>query len=187
MIKKIIMSIYICIFTITPDISIAGQSNNVQLTNDQEKIKKLAKSVGSKICFQNMCFGDTLQHIAFIESTYGKRKSSKKNKSKNKLSNSLGTFQIKPSTAVEVIQKAELEQYKYLSNTQIIHKLKNDDNFSAIIAGNYLRLNYEIGINRKIKNPYRFAISRYNGGNHNKMYIEKIIKIYINDKKDLYE
>lgn len=185
MIKKIIMSIYICIFTITPDVSISGQLNNVQLTNDQEKIKKLAKSVGSKICFQNMCFGDTLQHIAFIESNYGNKKISKR--SKNISNYSLGTFQIKPSTAVEVIQKADLEQYKYLSKQQIIHKLKNDDNFSALIAGSYLRLNYEIGINRKIKNPYRFAISRYNGGNHNKMYIEKIIKIYINDKKDLYE
>lgn len=187
MIKKIIMSIYICIFTITPDVSISGQLNNVQLTNDQEKIKKLAKSVGSKICFQNMCFGDTLQHIAFIESTYGKRKSSKKNKSKNISNYSLGTFQIKPNTAIEVIQKADLDQYKYLSKQQIIHKLKNDDNFSALIAGSYLRLNYEIGINRKIKNPYRFAISRYNGGNNNKKYIEKINKIYIDNKKDLYE
>lgn len=186
MIKKIIMSIYICIFTITPDVSISGQLNNVQLKNDQEKIKKLAKSVGSKICASNnLCFGDTLQNIAFIESNYGNKKISKR--SKNISNYSLGTFQIKPSTAVEVIQKADLYQYKYLSKQQIIHKLKNDDNFSALIAGSYLRLNYEIGINRKIKNPYRFAISRYNGGNNNKKYIEKINKIYIDNKKDLYE
>jgi len=91
---------------------------------------------------------------------------------------SLGSFQIKPSTARDIIVKRDLTQYmSLLSNeTRLINRLLNDHRFSAIIAVNFLQWNYERAKKSGLKNPWRYAVSKYNGGSNNVTYIKKITK-----------
>lgn len=90
---------------------------------------------------------------------------------------SLGPFQIKVTTAKRVIEKMKLTQYyKYLSKEQqLISKLLNDTKFSATIAANYLKLNYIYAMEKGYKNPWKYAVSKYNGGSNNVTYINRIV------------
>jgi len=173
------------------------------LTERQVKIKKIAREIGNKTCTNKMCFGKTLQSIAFSESTYGqniisghraeiniKKVHVKVSKNKNFTINgvkytwdklrkkSLGPFQIRLKTAKEIISKTNMTRYNYLleNDVELAKKLLTDASFSATIAANYLRYNYNIGIRRGVSNPWRFTVSRYNGGNSNKAYIDTIAR-----------
>lgn len=89
---------------------------------------------------------------------------------------SLGAFQIKLETAKYVIIKRELYKYKHLlyNDEKLILKLLNEPKFSAVIAVNYLVLNYKIAKQRNYNYPWFYAISRYNGGTRNFSYVNKI-------------
>jgi hypothetical protein len=89
---------------------------------------------------------------------------------------SLGAFQIKVKTAKDVITKMELKEYYALLNNDnlLIVSLLNDTKFGAIIAGNYLKMNYQSAKKNGHKNPIKYAISRYNGGANNTIYISLI-------------
>lgn len=146
-----------------------------ELSPKQQRIKNIAEQVGKKVCSskpKQVCFGKTLSAIVKTESTYGLNYSTKVKNSKS----SLGPFQIKISTAQEVIQKSELSEYKYLLNNRFLlkEKLIHDHEFGALIASHYLMMNYNIAVEKHHRNPWRFAVSRYNGGSNNYSYISKI-------------
>lgn len=91
---------------------------------------------------------------------------------------SLGPFQIKVSTAQEVIERMELKQYySLLANEQkLVSKLLTDTTFGATIAVNFLKMQYINANNAGHSKPELRAISRYNGGNNNTTYINIILK-----------
>lgn len=89
---------------------------------------------------------------------------------------SIGPYQIKLSTARLVIKKFKMHRYYSLlkDNDRLITLLQYDVRFSSIIACNYLKYNYIRAVKRGFKNPWRAAVSHYNGGWNNIKYISKI-------------
>ena len=88
----------------------------------------------------------------------------------------VGAFQVQKQTAKRVIKEMGLEQYKHLldNDTALIKKLALDARFGALIAVNYLKLNYEHAKRRKIADPWFYAVSKYNGGSKNFTYVNLI-------------
>jgi hypothetical protein len=88
----------------------------------------------------------------------------------------VGAFQVKMQTAKRVIKEMGLAQYKHLldNDTALIKKLALDARFSALIAVNYLKLNYEHAKSRNMSDPWFYAVSKYNGGSKNFTYVNLI-------------
>ena len=88
----------------------------------------------------------------------------------------VGAFQVQKQTAKRVIKEMGLEQYKHLleNDTALIKKLALDARFGALIAVNYLKLNYEHAKRRNIEDPWFYAVSKYNGGSKNYTYVNLI-------------
>lgn len=88
----------------------------------------------------------------------------------------VGAFQVQMQTAKRVIKEMGLEQYKHLldNDTALIKKLTLDARFSALIAVNYLKLNYEHAKSRNMSDPWFYAVSKYNGGSKNFTYVNLI-------------
>lgn len=158
---------FILILLILITFQVQAQEN---LSTSQLKIKNIAKSVGKTICTEDICFSKTLQAIAWQESSFGLNRVGDSGVS-------LGAFQVKISTAKWIIIKLELKEYYYIigDNWLIGVKLLNDHWFSARIAGFYLKMNYIYGIEQDHWNPWVLTVSRYNGGNFNKVYLNNII------------
>lgn len=91
---------------------------------------------------------------------------------------SLGPFQIRVTTAKEIIKKNELEKYyTYLQNdTALINKLITDVEFGAKLSAHYFIKNYNEALKRGMSRPYYRAISRHNGGWNNKPYYKALMK-----------
>jgi hypothetical protein len=117
-------------------------------------------------------FGLTLASIMGQESSYGTKLFNTKTFHKTKTS--LGAFQIHLQTAREVIDEFSIMDGKDLNDNQLAYKLAHDFDFGAKIAGLYLKQNYEEAYNKSHKNPWRGAVSRYNGGWNNPTYITNI-------------
>jgi len=204
------------------------------ITAKQMNVQLIAKTVAEQNCLKDMCFTQTLQAIAWQESSFGEniigdstgsvffykhldkkmpvikadtfiengtrytfchsahqsnsghpshfsndrciKKVYSKTNWKPLEESSLGAFQIQVSTARFVIVKMKLTHYnKYLSDEKaLVNALLTDVKFGAIIAVNYLNRNYLIGQKRQKRNPWFFSVSRYNGGNINVNYVQKI-------------
>jgi hypothetical protein len=76
----------------------------------------------------------------------------------------------------ELRKKIKLYKENMKRDTLLINKLIGDFEFSATIAGYYLKYLYEQAKIKKLTNPYRRSIGRYNGGWNNKRYYLKVIK-----------
>lgn len=113
-------------------------------------------------------FGLTLASIIGRESSYGIKLFNTKVFHKKKTS--LGAFQIHLETAREVIDEFEMNEGKNLSDTQLAYKLAHDFDFGAKIAGLYLKKNYEEAMTFH-SNPWKGAVSKYNGGWYNHTYL----------------
>ena len=207
----------------------ASTSTNSSTNNHEEvprtpsvKVKAIAAEVGRQNCSTDRCFTETLQAIAWQESTFGRNLVGDKSKiiyyykdghkrvqvpwsrvresdkhmyavvsgdgtkhkkqvfadvkTKELGNTAVGAFQVKMQTAKRVIKEMGLEQYKHLldNDTALIKKLALDARFSALIAVNYLKLNYEHAKRRNIADPWFYAVSKYNGGSKNFTYVNLI-------------
>lgn len=74
--------------------------------------------------------------------------------------------------------KKQFARYRkaYYKDLAIAETLLSDVHFSAIIAANYLILNYEIAKKRGYWNPWFKAVSRYNGGWENTRYVKRVAR-----------
>jgi hypothetical protein len=90
---------------------------------------------------------------------------------------SLGPFQVQIPTAKRVINKMNLTKYRYLLSDEqaLVNLLLKSPKFGALIAVNYLKLNYNYAKRINHRNPWFLTVSRYNGGDNNKRYVNKII------------
>ena len=148
-----------------------------QFSYEQENLLKVVYNIGSKISSTNgLSFEKTLTSIVLTETSGGKYligdSFTKKKVRRHLLKNSLGPFQIRIDTVKYMATKIKsLAFLKNKSDWYIMNKLLNDYVFGAIIAANYLKLNYE-----RTGNNYFQSISRYNGGKNNVKYYSKVMK-----------
>ncbi len=172
-ISQVFLLVITVLLLLLSTIDLSGQEN---LNTSQMHTKYIAKKVGESICTKSpqakdMCFGKTLQAIAWQESSFGE----------NKIGDdgtSFGSFQIRILTAKRVISDLELRRYYYLlqNDQKLVTRLINDVWFSATIAGYYLKINYEYGLKKDHWDPWVLTVSRYNGGNFNRSYLKKIVQ-----------
>ncbi|NQU32897.1 MAG: transglycosylase SLT domain-containing protein [Bacteroidetes bacterium] len=165
--KRFIIVLVICIST-----AAFAQEN---FSPAQQYIKTVAKTVGESMCIKNetynMCFGKTLQAIAWQESSFGKHNIGDDG-------TSFGPFQIKLSTARRIIRHFKMKFfYSLLKNKKKLKsKLLFDPWFSARIAARYIKMNYSYGLRTDHWDPWVLTVSRYNGGNFNQKYLDKIVQ-----------
>jgi len=88
---------------------------------------------------------------------------------------SIGPFQIRPCVAEELI-KYNIPTLHYLldNREELLNLLLNDFDFNLLLAGQHLRIYYNIALNRGMYKPWVKTVSRYNGGWHNYTYANKI-------------
>ena len=171
---KILLSVLL-ILTTLPLYSL----NTLQINN-----LKTVYNLGKKIKASNgFSFENTLCAIMLQESSAGLEligDKYKNGKLKSLYDSSLGIFQIKLNTAKEVIIKDKFmnKNFKHLlkNDKALVNMLLVSVQFSTLIASTYLKINYEIALKRRYKNPWKSTISRYNGGWNNTKYKSKIFK-----------
>jgi hypothetical protein len=149
--------------------------------NDSQKhIIRKSYNIGKLIKAKDgMTFEHTLSSIAFTESSAGKYiigdKFSKKLKDA-----SLGVYQIRLETAKFIIKRDKFlnKHFKYLlkDNDALISMLLREEDFGALVAGHLLKFWYEYALRKGVKNPWFYAVSRYNGGTKNVKYVNRIRK-----------
>lgn len=149
-------------------------TNTLALTEHQKYVKEVARKIGSNTCVHGMCFGKTLQAIAWQESSFGIMILGDKGNTLDK--SSLGPFQIRLATAKYTIKKQKLKKFYYLIDEDqlLINRLLSDVEFGATISANYLAINYKRALRNKRENPWFYCVSKYNGGSNNTTYVNRI-------------
>ena len=148
-----------------------GLSANT-FTHSQKSTMNEAYGIGKQIeANDGMTFGKTLRSIAFSESSAGVYKVGDNG-------DALGAYQIHLPTAKEVIKKDKFMN-KYFSHLlkddkKLKEMLKNKSEFGALVAGTYIKSNYNKALKKGYKDPYFYAVSKYNGGARNFTYVKKI-------------
>lgn len=154
------------------------------LSPEQVENIKLAYKIGNLIKAKDgETFGYALSGIMLRESSAGKYLVGddryKNGKKKPLVDSSLGAMQIRLETARYVASKVDILAWlQEISDTHLMNMLKNNKELSLLVAGQYLKINYERALDRKDfkSNPYYRAISKYNGGWNNKKYYNLIKK-----------
>ncbi len=93
-----------------------------------------------------------------------------KRKNPNILKSSLGIMQVRMQTARFIAKKLKLKDVQKLNDVELMNKLLGDDEFNARIAIQYL-----VWLSNRTKNHFT-AVSRYNGGNVNRPYYNRVMK-----------
>ncbi len=140
-------------------------------TSQVEKLK-LVKSVALKYPNKK---GKTLEKtamsICLTETNAGRVKIGDiKRKNPNIFKSSLGIMQVRMQTAKFIAKKLKLEEVSKLSDVELMNKLLGDDEFNAQIAVQYL-----VWLSNRTKDHFT-AVSRYNGGNVNHPYYNRVMK-----------
>ena len=151
---------------------------------------KRAYKIGKQIKADNgLTFENTLASIIFSESSAGKFILGDKDKYIRNCS--LGPYQIRLSTAKWIIKKDPFLR-KYFGGIKnedtLITMLLTKTDFGALVSGRLLRFWYNYALHKGVKKPWDYAVSRYNGGIHNKKYVSKIrrnMKVIRENIKDL--
>lgn len=157
-------------------------SSLFSLSQQQIDIIISSYNIGKNIkAINNETFGLTTAAIALTETSAGKDSLIGDKHISDKLNKqSLGIFQIRVPTAKFLINKNTLikKHYNHLIKNEklLINLLLTNKEFSAFLAGNYIKLNYDKALKRNYKNPYFYAVSKYNGGTRNFKYYNKVIK-----------
>ena len=149
-------------------------------TNNQKRIIRQSYNIGKLIKAKDgMTFENSLASIVFTESSAGKYVVGDRF-SKHLRDASLGAFQIRIKTAKWIIKKDKFcnKHFKFLLEDEdaLITYLLTKPRFGAIIAGFFLKISYEYALRKGIENPWEYAISRYNGGDKNYKYINRVKK-----------
>lgn len=172
--KIFIISVVLCCS------SLFSTSLSKQQIKNLKEAKQVAKLVKAK---DGMTFENAIQGIMLVESSAGLEligDKYKNGKLKSLYESSLGTLQIKISTAKETIKKSKFlrKYFKHLltDDKKLVNMLLTNIRFSTLIAVYYLKFNYEHAIRLGFSKPYFRTISRYNGGWNNKTYYTRVKK-----------
>lgn len=145
--------------------------NLLAISNSQIKNLQVAYSIGKiTVAKDGMTFERTLASIMLTESSARTNIDGDDGKS-------LGPMQIQIPT-IRWMGKMipEIDWVNTLTDKQLKEKLTSSVIFSCMLAGYYIRLNYNNAIKKKMRKPYFKAISHYNGGWNNKTYFKRVMK-----------
>ena len=147
-------------------------------TKSQKDNLNIAYNIGKQISAKDgMTFENTLRSIAFTESSAGENIIGDRHWTRQLSKASLGTYQVRVMTAKEVIKKDKFmnKHFSYLleDEDKLIRMLLEENEFGALVAGHYLKMNYNYAVKKGI-DPYFYTVSRYNGGSNNTVYVERI-------------
>lgn len=169
-----ILTIFMFFSTIFATNALASKLKPSQI----EKLK-LVKNVALKYPNKK---GKTLEHTAMsicLTETYaGRIKIGDVGKVPNIFNASLGIMQVRLATARFIAKKLKLKDVMALSDVDLMNKLLGDDEFNAKIAIQYL-----VWLNNHTKDYFR-TVSRYNGGNVNYPYYNRVMKNLQRIKKE---
>jgi len=147
---------------------------------DQMDIIRKSYNIGKLIKAKDgMTFENTLASISFTESSAGKYIIGDKF-TKHLKDSSLGVYQIRLKTAKWLIKSDPWlrKNFTYLlkDDNRLISMILRREEFGALLAGHLLKIWYNYALKKDIKNPWFYAVSRYNGGVHNTVYVARIRK-----------
>lgn len=115
-------------------------------------------------------FENTAMAISLTETQAGMMKVGDVGKSPNIFHSSLGIMQVRLQTARFIAKKLKLNDVLSLSDIDLVNKLLSDDEFNITIA-----IKYFVWLSDHTKTYFQ-AISRYNGGNVNYKYFNRVMK-----------
>jgi hypothetical protein len=168
--KKIDFSLFLRNFII---ILIFSTSSLVASTLSFQQIEtlKIVKSIAKQYPNQS---GETFEYtamaICLTETSAGVFKVGDIGKDPNIFKASLGIMQVRLETARFIAEKLKLTEIQKMSDVVLVNRLLSDDRFNIYVAVQYL-----VWLNDFTKNYFR-SVSRYNGGNFNHTYYNKVIR-----------
>jgi len=153
------------------------------LSAEQEQVIKESYNIGKQIKAKDgMTFEWALTAIGMTESSSGRNIIGDEHHSKKLKKASLGVYQVRFDTAKEIIKKDKRmnRYYSFLllkkNENRLVTLLLTNSKFSGMLAASYLKMNYNAALKKKLAKPYFHAISRYNGGNKNYAYYDRVMK-----------
>lgn len=166
--KNIVIKLLVFTFCF---MGIVTNANAVKLKSHQVGKLELVKRVALK--YPNRkgeTFEQTAMSICLTETYAGKVKiGDVPKKNPNIFSSSLGIMQVRLKTARFIAKKLNLKDVKKMSDIELVNKLLGDDEFNATIAVRYL-----VWLSDHTQD-YFSAVSRYNGGNINYPYFNRVM------------
>ncbi|MBE0491267.1 MAG: hypothetical protein IBX44_03330 [Sulfurospirillum sp.] len=120
---------------------------------------------------QGETFANTAMAICLSETSAGVFKVGDIGKDPNIFKASLGIMQVRLETAKFLAQKLDWKEVLAMSDVKLVNKLLGDDKFNATVAVRFL-----VWLNDYTNQNYFKTVSRYNGGNYNHPYYQRVMK-----------
>jgi hypothetical protein len=119
----------------------------------------------------NETFAKTAMAICQTETSSGVFKVGDIGKDPNIFKASLGVMQVRLQTARFVAQKLDLQEIKSMSDVKLVNKLLSDDRFNIEVAVQFI-----VWLSNNTNHDYFRTVSRYNGGNSNHAYYNRVMR-----------
>jgi len=116
-------------------------------------------------------FENTAMAICLTETSAGLFKVGDIGKDPNIFNASLGIMQVRLETAKFIAKKLNWTEVLEMSDVKLVNKLLADDEFNATIG-----IKFIVWLNNYTKQNYFRTVSRYNGGNYNHPYYNRVMK-----------
>jgi hypothetical protein len=116
-------------------------------------------------------FESTAMAICLTETSAGIFKVGDIGKDPNIFNASLGIMQVRLETAKFIAEKLEWKEVQALSDVKLVNKLLGDDRFNATVAVRFI-----VWLNNYTNQHYFRTVSRYNGGNYNHTYYQRVMR-----------
>ena len=155
----------------------SGTTFNQKQLDTLKLVKEIALEYKDK---RGESFENTAMAICLTESSCGMNKIGDLGKKPNITDASLGVMQVRVETLKYVAKKLKWNDILALDDVALASKLLNDDEFNIKVAVNYLV------ILSNSTNSYFKTVSRYNGGNKNYAYYNRVKKNMIKVKNIEY-
>lgn len=130
-------------------------------------VKEVASQYPSKT---GETFEKTAMAICLTETSAGVLKVGDIGKDPNIFNASLGIMQVRLETARFIANKLGLKEIQAMSDVKLVNKLLSDDRFNAEVAVQFL-----VWLRNHTGSYFR-SVSRYNGGNYNHPYYNRVMK-----------
>jgi hypothetical protein len=132
-----------------------------------EMVKEIASKYPNK---QGETFEKTAMAICLTETSAGVFKVGDIGKDPNIFNASLGVMQVRLETARFIADKLGLVEIQQMSDVQLVNRLLGDDRFNIEVAVQFL-----VWLNDHTGDYFR-TVSRYNGGNNNHPYYQRVMR-----------
>ncbi len=116
-------------------------------------------------------FENTAMAICLTETSAGLFKVGDIGKDPNIFNASLGIMQVRLETAKFVAKKLNWTEVLEMSDIRLVNRLLSDDKFNAEMG-----IKFIVWLNNYTKHNYFRTVSRYNGGNYNYSYYNRVMK-----------